>query len=274
MAAEPAPHRPAPDWPFWWSLGLISGLYAALITGMILADCGYARPAVVARVFASPEIRYATALSLLSCTVTTVLALWVAVPTGYLLARGRFPGKGILDAILDIPLVLPPLVIGLSLLILFQCKVPFTGRSLDQLLPVTYSVAGVVLAQFVVASAFAVRTMRVAFEHLSARPEQVALTLGCNRAQAFWLVALPAARRGVVTAATLAFARSLGEFGPVLVFAGATRLKTEVLPTTVFLELSVGNLEAAVVVALLMVVLALLVLVLMRRFGQREEGVP
>ncbi len=84
---------------------------------------------------------------------------------------------------------------------------------------------------------------------------------------------LPEARRGLLTAATLAWARSLGEFGPILIFSGATRMKTEVLSTTVFLELSVGNLEAAVAVSLLMVAAAVLVLLLIRTKGT-EPGRP
>jgi molybdate transport system permease protein len=96
------------------------------------------------------------------------------------------------------------------------------------------------------------------------------LTLGCNRAQAFWLVVLPEARSGLLTAATLAWARSLGEFGPVLVFAGATRQRTEVLPTSIYLELSVGNVEGAVAVSLLMIVVALVVLFVVRVFGRGE----
>ena len=90
------------------------------------------------------------------------------------------------------------------------------------------------------------------------------MTLGCSRGQAVWLVTLPAAKRGMFSAASVAWARSLGEFGPILVFAGATRLKTEVLPTTVWLELSVGNLEAAIAVSLMMVGLAVVVLIALR----------
>ena len=138
----------------------------------------------------------------------------------------------------------------------------------------TYQVAGVVLAQFVIAAAFAIRIMKQTFDHLSTRPEDVAMTLGCSRWQAFYSVAVPSARRGMVAAFSVAWARSLGEFGPVLVFAGATRMKTEVLPTTVWLELSVGNLEAAVAVSLLLVVLALIVLVVIRMAGEagQERG--
>ncbi|MEE2617708.1 MAG: ABC transporter permease subunit, partial [Candidatus Poribacteria bacterium] len=95
----------------------------------------------------------------------------------------------------------------------------------------------------------------------------VALTLGCNRNQAFWLVILPEVRHGILTAATLAWSRSLGEFGPILIFAGATRMRTEVLPTTVFLELSIGNIEAAVAVSLLMVFAAVIVLIIVRIYG-------
>src|SRR5205814_9223501 len=124
----------------------------------------------------------------------------------------------------------------------------------------------VVLAQFAVSTAFAVRTMRVAFDQIPVRPEQVARTLGCSRGQAFWRVTFPEARRGLLTAATLAWARSLGEFGPILIFSGATRMKTEVLPTTVFLELSVGRLHAAIAVSLLMVIVAVVVLVVTRIF--------
>ena len=95
------------------------------------------------------------------------------------------------------------------------------------------------------------------------------MTLGCSRGGAMWRVTLPAAGKGMVAAASVAWARSLGEFGPVLVFAGATRMRTEVLPTTVWLELSVGNLEGAIGVSLLMVLFAMVVLVAMRLLGER-----
>jgi molybdate transport system permease protein len=269
---SPAVHAPAApagslsDWPFFAALAILSGAYVLLIVGMLAADLSFTTPHHLLGALASPEIRYSIRLSLLSCTLTTLLSLWVAVPTGYLMSRHEFPGKRFMDAILDIPIVLPPLVIGLSLLILFQTPL---GRALQRWVPVTYAVPSVILAQFAVACAFAVRTMLVTFDQISPRCEQVALTLGCNRSQAFWRVALPEARRGVLTAGTLAWARALGEFGPILIFSGATRLRTEVLPTTVFLELSIGNIEAAVAVSLVMIVAALAVLSLARSFGLR-----
>ena len=91
----------------------------------------------------------------------------------------------------------------------------------------TFQPIGIVLAQFPVAAVFAIRTLRGTFDQISPRYEAVALTLGCNRGQAFTRVVLPQAGRGMLTAGTLAWARALGEFGPVLVFAGATRGRTE-----------------------------------------------
>jgi len=254
------------DWPFFAGLGILSGAYIVLILAMLVADLSFTTPHHLLRALASPEIQYSIKLSLISCTLTTILSLWIAVPTGYLMSRYRFPGKRLMDAVLDIPIVLPPLVIGLSLLILFQTP---AGRAIQQIVPVTYAIPSVILAQFAVACAFAVRTMLVTFDQISPRCEQVALTLGCNQSQAFWRVALPEAQRGMLTAATLAWARALGEFGPVLVFSGATRMRTEVLPTTVFLELSIGNIEAAVAVSLIMIAAALAVLTIARVFGLR-----
>jgi molybdate transport system permease protein len=251
--------------------GLVTLLvsYVALIVGLLVALGSFTSLGDLTRALASPEIRYAFRLSMISCTLSTLVCLWIGIPAGYVLSRFRFPGKSLVDAVLDIPIVLPPLVIGLALLILFQTRL---GQAVEQLVQVTFAVPSVVLAQFTVACAFAVRTMRVTFDQLSPRSEQVALTLGCSRAQAFWRVTLPEARRGVLTAATLSWARSLGEFGPILVFSGATRMRTEVLPTTVYLELSIGNIEAAAAVSLVMVVAALTVLIVARLFGLRGTG--
>lgn len=280
---QPPPARPRSDTPFLLGLVVIGGAYVVLIVAMVTADAAYlvtdptgkgddgvgAGFERLVRPLAKPEIRYALRLSLISCAVTAILSLWVAVPLGYLMSRYEFRGKGVVDAVIDVPIVLPPLVVGLSLLILFQTA---PGRAVERVVPITYAVPAVILAQFSVACAFAVRTMRVTFDQIPPRREQVARTLGCTRGQAFWRVVLPEARGGMITAATVAWARALGEFGPILVFAGATRMRTEVLSTTIFLELSVGNLEAAVAVSLLMVVAAVVVLVILRQYGGPGRG--
>ncbi|MEK9986480.1 MAG: ABC transporter permease [Opitutae bacterium] len=222
------------------------------------------RPNPLIQALRSRDIQFSIKLSLVSCTVTTLLSLWVAIPIGYLMSRFTFRGKAFVDTLLDIPVVLPPLVVGLSLLILFRYVPDWLSDA------VVYKWPAVVLAQFMVACAFAVRTMRVTFDQIPQRYEQVALTLGCNRQQAFWRVVLPQARGGVLAAGTLAWARALGEFGPILVFAGATRQKTEVLPTSAFLELQAGRTEGMLAVSLIMIATAALVFVVARTFGMKR----
>ena len=255
-----------PNARFWFYLALSTAGYVLFIVAMLVATAVHSTPGDLLSALQSSEIQHSIYLSLLTCSLTALLSLLAAVPIGYLLARCRFFGKALVESILDIPIVLPPMVIGLCLLILFQTGL---GGFVDSVIPFTYTVFGVVLAQFVIGVAFAIRTMRGTFDQLSQRPEDVAMTLGCSRGGAMWRVTLPAAGKGMVAAASVAWARSLGEFGPVLVFAGATRMKTEVLPTTVWLELSVGNLEGAIAVSLLMVLFAMVVLVAMRLVGER-----
>jgi molybdate transport system permease protein len=255
---------------------LLGGSYVLLVVVLLVADVAYCSAEHFWGMFGRPETRYAVGLTLASCTAAALLSVLVGVPLGYMLARWRFRLRWLVDALVEIPVVLPPLVVGLSLLILFH--LPIGGIKLEDCLQkqlglqVTYAVPAVVLAQFAVAGAFAVRTMRVTFEQISPRYEQVALTLGCTQSQAFWRVTLPQAGRGIMAAFTIAWARSLGEFGPILVFAGSTRMRTEVLSTTVFLELSTGSLENAVAVSLLMVAVALAVLLVLRALGHQRQN--
>jgi molybdate transport system permease protein len=254
------------DMPFWSFLILVTGGYLLFIVALLFATAVYSSPGDLWEALSTRQIRYSIFLSLVTCSVSALLSLLIAVPVGYLLSRRQFPGKAIIESILDIPIFLPPMVIGLCLLIFFQTPL---GHAIESVVPFTYTVFGVVLAQLVIAAAFAVRTMRGTFDHLPPRPEEVAMTLGCSRAGAVWRVTLPSAWKGMIAAISVAWARSLGEFGPILVFAGSTRMKTEVLPTTVWLEMSVGNLEAAVAVSLLMVGCAMVVLVAVRWAGER-----
>lgn len=262
---------PGSDLDFFLILGCLSACYIVLIAVLIIADFAYLSLRDFREAILKPEIQSAFWLTLQTCTAAAILSIWVATPLGYLLSRFRFPGNWIIDTIVDIPIVLPPLVLGLSLLILFH--LPLNGWELeawfreDVGFPVTYRWPAVVLSQFAVSGAFAVRTMRVTFDQINPRAEDVARTLGCSRLQAFALIALPQAQRGMTAAFTIAWARALGEFGPILVFAGATRFRTEVLSTSVFLELSIGNLEAAVAVSLLMVAMATVILLLLRILG-------
>lgn len=244
--------------------------YAGLILLMLFADIAYTSPGDFFAAFASPEIRFAAVLSLCTSTITAVLCVWIGVPAAYMLSRLRPAGGrkqpplvrcfwSLLDLVFDLPIVLPPLVVGVSLLILFK-QAPFAGIANW----VVYEIPAIVVAQFTVACAFCVRSMRATFDQISTREEQIALTLGASRAAAFWRVLLPRAKPGLLAAATMSWARALGEFGPVLVFASSTRMRTEVLPTTVYLEIQAGNLKSALAVSMILVAMAAVALILAR----------
>ncbi|MEX2286540.1 MAG: ABC transporter permease [Planctomycetaceae bacterium] len=279
---SPESFRPRSDVLFYLSFGIIGGTYIVLIVLMLVAEGSYSTVESFTKALGNRNVQYSIRLSLLSCTLTTILSLWVAVPIGYLMSRHNFRGKAFIDAVLDIPIVLPPLVIGLCLLIMFQTP---PGKAVEagferiteylfgRKIGITFEVPSVILAQFMVACAFAVRTMRVTFDQIHPRYEKVALTLGCNQSQAFWLVIFPQASRGLLAAATLAWARSLGEFGPILIFSGATHMKTEVLPTTVYLEMQVGSIEGAAAASLIMVIAAMAVLIVARVFGLKRMAI-
>ena len=220
-------------------------------------------------VLRSPEIRAALWLSLWTSAVTVALVLTFAVPMGYALSRYRFPGDVVVDSIVDLPIILPPLVVGLSLLVFFQTGL---GRWVEAHgAEFVYQKKGIILCQFLVSASFGIRAVKSTFDEIDPRLEHVALTLGCTRGGAFLRVALPMARNGIIAGGILAWARAFGIFGPLMVFVGAVRMRTEVLPTTIYLEQSIGRIEVALAVALLMLVLATAALVSIRlAIGRRR----
>lgn len=256
------------DATFFVIMGGLSSSFVALILLMLVADIQFVSPADFRAILSRPEIQFSFFFTIVSCTLAAMWSLLVAVPLAYLLSRFRFPGRWLVEAVVDIPIVLPPLVLGLSLLILFHGNWQIDAWLREHLsLEITFRWPAVVIAQFAVSCAFAVRTMRITFDQMNPRAEEVARTLGCSRAQAFLKVALPQSSRGIIAAGTIAWSRSLGEFGPIMVFAGTTRMRTEVLSTSVFLELSVGELNSAVAISLIMIAMAAIVLLILRLSG-------
>ncbi len=245
---------------------LFVAVFVAAVLGLLLADALYVDLSDILEVLRSREIRAAAWLSLWSTTLTTIIALFFAVPMAYALSRYRFPGRVVVDTIVDIPIVFPPLVMGLSLLVFFSTQV---GGSIESMgLTFVYQRSGIVLAQFLVSAPFGIRAIKTTFDGIDRRQEEVALTLGCTAAQAFWRVAVPNARGGIIAGTILTWARAFGVFGPLMVFVGSVRMRTEVLPTSIYLETSVGRIEVALAVALLMIGIAGAALILIRLFGR------
>jgi molybdate transport system permease protein len=240
-------------------------LFLLLVLALLAADVAYVNLDAVKEVLRSKEIRSAVVLSLWTSALTTVIAVIFAVPMGYALSRYRFPGRILADTIVDLPIVFPPLVVGLSLLVFFRTSVGLWLESKG--LEFIYQRQGIVLAQFFVSASFGIRAIKTTFDEVDRRQEDVALTLGCTRGQAFRRVALRNARGGIIAGGILTWARAFGLFGPLMVFVGAVRMRTEVLPTTIYLETSIGRIEVALAVALVMIVMATVALILIRIFG-------
>jgi molybdate transport system permease protein len=215
--------------------------------------------------FTEPAVWHAVGLSIFSTVVSTTLAMLVAIPSGYVLSRRRFPGMFLLDTILDLPIVLPPLVLGLCILLFFSSA---PGRLIDEhLVEFVYTWRGIVLVQFTVGCAFAVRVIKAGFDGFDRRYEEVAQTLGANRWQTFVKVVLPMIGPSLVAGVVITWARVFGLFGPVLLVAGTMRKRTEIMPTTIFLEVSIGRLEVALVIGALMVLISVTTLVVFKWLG-------
>jgi molybdate transport system permease protein len=248
---------------------VISGLVlmVGVITVTLLSMVTYLDVPTFTTALLSQEILFAVKLTAITTTITTVLAVLLGVPAAYSLSRYKLPLHSLIDTIIDLPIVLPPLVAGIALLVFFQTA---AGQWIEgHIMPFVFTTQGIVLAQFVPAASFSVRALKSAFDSVDPRLEQVARTLGATEKQAFWRVTLPLARNGLVAGAIMTWARAAGEFGPILMFCGATRFKTEVLSIAVFLNMSVGKVEMALSVTLILVILATIALLLFRRLGGR-----
>ena len=169
-----------------------------------------------------------------TAAVATLLALPVAVGLGWLLSRRSFPGKSFVETVVSLPLVLPPVAVGLLMLQLLGRERPL-GRLLDAAgIDVVFTWKAVVLAMTVMSLPLMVMTIRAGFEHVNRRFEAMATTLGASPLRVFWTITLPLARQSVVAGALLGFARALGEFGATIVVAGGIPGQSQTLAVAIF----------------------------------------
>jgi molybdate transport system permease protein len=205
-----------------------------------------------------------------------------SVPLGlafaFLLARRNFPGKIVIDGLVHLPLVLPPVVVGFALLVLFGRRGP-VGAFLYDRLGVTFAFnwKGAALASGVMGFPLMVRAMRLSLELVDRRLEQAARTLGAGRARVFLTITLPLMAPGILTGVILAFARSISEFGATITFVSNIPGETRTLPLALYALTQVpGGDAAAWRLALLSVALAMVALIvselMARRLGRRLQG--
>jgi molybdate transport system permease protein len=201
----------------------------------------------------------ALSLSLFTATLSALLVIVVGTPVAYLLAREQFPGKAIVDALIDLPMVLPPAVAGLALLMAFGRR-GLLGPTLSSLgIELPFTTAAVVMAETFVAAPFYVRAAKAGFAGVDRRLEQMSALLGLSNLQTFLRVTLPLAAPFLFGGLLMTWARALGEFGATIMFAGNFQGRTQTMPLAIYIGLE-SNLDSALALALILVVVSFAIL--------------
>lgn len=205
----------------------------------------------------SEEIQFALLLSFKTSIISTLICLIISLPVSFTLSRLDFKFKKIISTILYIPMSLPHLILGIALLLV--CGNSFIGRFLQSIgLDFVFTVKGIVLAQVFVNISFSIKMLKTSIDGSSSKMEFVARTLGCNRFKCFYKVTLPLIKKDILSTLIITFSRALGEFGAVMLLVGTTRMRTEILPTSIYLNVSTGDMDIAIGVATILIIISML----------------
>jgi len=204
-------------------------------------------------------------LRAITSTVTLAVAIMVGTPLAYLLARRDFPGKMLVDLLLDLPIVLPPTVAGVALLVALGRR-GVVGQHLDAAgIDIAFTTVAVVLAQLFVSAPFYIRTAKAGFESVEPVYEGVASTLGASPLRTFVRVTLPLAWPSLVAGAILCWARALSELGATLIFAGNLRGETQTMPLAIISAFESGqSIDVPIALSVILVAAAAVLLLLLR----------
>lgn len=250
-------HRPHPV------PALLSAVMAAVLALPVVALLVSALSPQLWPLLLAPAVADALKVSAVTTSAALSLTLLLGTPTAFLLARTTFPGKAWLESFLDLPLVLPPVVAGVALLLVFG-RTGWLGAPLELAgINLAFSPGGVVLAQFFTSAPFYIRSARAGFSVTDTDVEAAAQVDGAGRAQTFWRITFPLSLPFLLEGAILAWARSLGEFGATLLFAGSLQGQTQTVPLAIYAALE-SDLAPALVLSGLMVLLAFGILLLLR----------
>jgi len=225
---------------------------------LIVSLFGFTSPANFLAVLGTDRVASSIKLSVAAALLATCFSVLIAVPAGYALSRYDFVGKRVVDLVLEVPMVVTPVALGSLLLIFFNTRI---GEILQQSrMGFVFAFPGIVLAQFVTTVGIATRMMKSTFDEISPRFEVVAYTLGATPARAFTSVTLPMARRGILAATVLTFAKCIGEFGATIMVAGSMPMRTETLPISIFMRLSGADIDGMAVLILILLFIGLVAL--------------
>lgn len=249
------------------SLAAIAALFAVFLGLPVLTLVGRAvLDGSLVTAIVSPVVLDALWLSLVTTAVSLVITVALGLPLAVVLARRQFRGKGWLEAIVDLPIVLPPSVAGLALLLVFGRR-GLVAPPLDLLgISVPFTTLAVILAQTFVSAPFFIRSARTGIAGVDRDLEDAARVDGASESQLFRAITVPLASAALAAGLVMSWARSLGEFGATIMFAGNVEGRTQTLPLVVYAEFQGGELDASVAAAAILVLAAFGVLAAVRVF--------
>jgi molybdate transport system permease protein len=217
----------------------------------------------------TPDVISALFLSLFTATVSLAIVILVGTPFAWVHCRNKYPGKVIVDTLIDLPLVLPPAVAGVALLVLWG-RMGILGHYLSLFgISIAFTTLAVIMAQIFVASPFYVRQAKSLFEQLDPAYEQTARTLGASPLRIFAVITLPLTANGLVSGAVMTFGRALGEFGATIMFAGNLPGVTQTMPLAVYVGME-GNFSVGLTISILLVIISFAIMMAVRLLARRE----
>jgi molybdate transport system permease protein len=250
-------------WPARILVGILAGSFFLFLGVPLASLLLHESPEVLWSSIQQPEVFLALQLSLVTTCASTLLAVLFGLPVAYVLARMHFPGRKLLETLVTIPTVLPPVVAGVALLLTFG-RVGLIGRYLDLFgITLPFTTAAVVMAQVFVSSPFFVNSARAGLEQLDTRYEQAAYTLRASPFYAFRRVVLPLIRPALLSGIGLAWARALGELGATITFAGNFPGITQTMPIAVYIAAET-DIDTAVAISVVLMAVSFAVLLALR----------
>lgn len=249
---------------------LLSFSVFILYGGLILSLFYFYDGQVFLETVKSERTLFSIRLSLFTATVATLICLLIAIPSAYALSRFRFPGHGLIDTILELPMIISPVALGATVLIFFNN--PFGIFIQEKGLQFVFTVNGIILAQFITTLGIAIRLIKAAMDEIPVRYEEVARTLGASPAKAFFTITMPLCKKGIIAASILTWAKALGEFGATITIAGSMAMKTETIPIAIYMRLANADIEGTIVLVLILIFIGLGVLYGVRLLTRRASS--
>jgi molybdate transport system permease protein len=252
-------------------LGLIVAVYFIFIALPLSSVFIRLDPTQINAQLQNWQVISAIQLSLYTSAVATLIAFVLAVPSAYFIATRRFPGKAVIDTIMDLPVVLPPAVAGVALLYAFAPRGVLGPLLTSFGITLPGFATAVIIAEAFVASPFLFRAAKTGFENRDKDIYNSARILSGSRIRVFFTVSLPLTMRGIISGTMLTWTRAMGEFGATLMFAGNLPGKTATMPLAIY-SLLYSNQTGAIMLSIILIILSFTVLVIVKLLEQKRYG--